>query len=261
MKISIVTVCLNSRRFIDETIESVLSQDYPDFEHVIIDGGSTDGTVELIRSYAERDARIIWSSESDRGISDAMNKGVSLATGDVVAHLNSDDYFANPAVLSRVAACFKAVPKCDWLTAGLTFVDEDGGFLRDVKVRRYSFRRLLRGNIILHPSTFIRRAFFHEVGGFDLSLKYCMDYDLFLRLGGLAPPYLLDDQLACFRVHNDSRSVVRSTEAYAEEFQVRMNCLGATGRSTWFYLLDHQVKKRLNRLYYKRLLAHDRKQD
>lgn len=261
MKISIVTVCLNSRRFIDETIKSVLSQNYPDFELVIIDGGSSDGTVELIRNYAERDTRIIWYSESDRGISDAMNKGASLASGVVVAHLNSDDYFPHTAVLDRVAARFKAEPKCLWLTAGLTFVDEDRAFLRDVRVRKYSFRRLLRGNIILHPSTFIRRDVFHEVGGFDLSLKYCMDYDLFLRLGVLAPPCSLDDQLACFRVHSGSRSIARSEQAYAEEFQVRMNYLGKTGRSTWIYRLDYQIKKRLNRLYYGGLLASSSKQN
>lgn len=260
MKLSIITVCLNSRGFIGEAIESVLSQDYPDFEHVIVDGGSTDGTVELISSYAANDARIVWVSESDRGISDAMNKGVTMASGDVIVHLNSDDYFANANVLARVASRFNTETKCNWLTAGLTFVDESGALLKDVKVRRYSFRRLLRGNIILHPATFIRRSAFLDAGGFDMSLHYCMDYDLFLRLGSESSPCMLDRQLTCFRVHSDSRSIVRSELAYAEEFQVRMNRLGKMGHSTWFYRLDYQFKKRLNRLFYKRLIASSQKQ-
>lgn len=260
MKLSIITVCLNSRRFIGETIESVLSQDYGDVEHVIVDGGSTDGTLDLIRRYAADDERVVWVSENDRGISDAMNKGVAMASGEIVAHLNSDDYYAHPGVLSRVADRFHADAGCDWLTAGLTFVDERRLPLRDVRVRRYSFRRLLRGNIILHPATFIRRSVFRGVGGFDLSLRYCMDYDLFLRLGRKSSPCLLDQQLACFRVHPESRSVVHAVQAHAEEYQVRMNWLAEMSRPTWFYRLDYQLKKKLNRLFYNRLIADGRRQ-
>ncbi len=260
MKLSIITVCLNSRRFIAETIESVLSQDYHDVEHVIVDGGSTDGTVELIRSYAANDARIVWTSESDRGISDAMNKGVLMASGDVIVHLNSDDYFADANVLARVASRFNAEKKSNWLTAGLTFVNANRSLLKNVRVRRYSFRRLLRGNIVLHPATFIRRSVFLDAGGFDVSLHFCMDYDLFLRLGSKSQPCLLDQQLTCFRVHPESRSVVRSAQAHAEEFQVRMNFLAEMNRPTWFYRWDYQFKKRLNRLFYYRLMAASDKQ-
>ena len=258
MKISVITVCFNSARFIAQAIQSVLSQDHPNFELVIVDGGSTDGTVELIRRYAERDRRIIWRSEPDQGISDAMNKGVSMASGEVISHLNSDDYYPHAGVLSRVDAVLNSHSETPWLTGGLTFVAEDGGVLREMRPRRYSFRRLLRGNILLHPATFIRRHAFLDVGAFNLALQYCMDYDLFLRLGRLAPPLILDESLACFRAHPGSRSIVFSEQAYAEEFKVRVNHLRETGRMVWPYQLDYQIKRRFNKLINRRLLDNSR---
>ena len=259
MKISVITVCFNSFEFIGQTIDSVLSQDYSDLEYVIVDGGSTDGTLDLIRNYAEQDARIKWSSEPDQGIADAMNKGVARAGGELITHLNSDDYYLHDQVLSQVASCFQSAPGTNWLTAGFNFISENGSFIREIRVRRYSFRRLVRGNIILHPSTFITREAFHETGGFNPSLQYCMDYDLFLRLGMRSSPFILDEQLTCFRVHPDSRSVSQSEKAYAEEYQVRMKFLNETGRSKWLYALDYQVKRRLNKVFYRGLLASNRR--
>jgi len=259
MKLSIITVCLNSRRFLPQAIESVLSQDYQNFEYIIVDGGSSDGTVDLIKQYAENDPRILWSSEPDLGISDAMNKGAFRASGDVIAHLNSDDYYAHTTVFSQVIDCFKTSSSIVWLTGGLIFVAEDGAPMRELGARNYSFRRLLRGNILLHPATFIRREAFCAVGAFDPNLQYCMDYDLFLRLGEKAAPFVLDEQLTCFRIHADSRSVTSSEQAYAEELQVRMNYLHETGRPSWFYKIDYQIKSRLNRMFYKGLLSSSRK--
>ena len=254
MKFSIVTVCYNASSFIAETIESVLSQDYDDFEYLIVDGDSSDNTVEIIKHYAV-DPRLTWQTAPDRGISDAMNKGVSLASGDIVAHLNADDYYADKSVLKRVAAAFRENPEPGWVSAGFTFVAEDGAHIRAVRARRYSYRRLVRGNILLHPATFISRELFQRVGGFDVSLRYCMDYDLFLRLGAVAPPVMLDDLLACFRVHGDSRTITQSDSAYAEEFLVRSRLLRRNGRMLWPYALDYKIKSRLNRWFYKRLQA------
>ena len=93
MKISIITITLNSRKYLDKSISSVLSQDHQNLEYIFVDGGSTDGTLEIIKKYAEKDQRIRWISEPDRGIADAMNKGVALATGDIIAHLHSDDSY------------------------------------------------------------------------------------------------------------------------------------------------------------------------
>jgi glycosyltransferase involved in cell wall biosynthesis len=253
LPISVITITLNSERFLAECLASVAAQGDCLYEHIIVDGASTDATLELIKSHAATDSRVRWISEPDRGISDAMNKGVALATGEVITHLNSDDYYPHPQVLSTVQDCFSCNPKDAWLTAGLTFVSEEGAFIRDVRVRRYSYRRLVRGNILLHPSTFIKRDLFNAVGGFKLSLSYCMDYDLFLRLGSVTPPLVVDKQLSCFRAHADSRSVSQAEQAYAEEFQVRMDYLYSQGLSTIYYRLDHQIKRRLNNLFYRRL--------
>lgn len=255
MKLSVVTVCKNNRVFLPQTIESVLAQDYDDVEYLIVDGGSSDGTVEIIKDYADKSGSIRWISEPDGGISDAMNKGVAMATGDVVAHLHSDDYYAHRGVLSHVASKFKEYPKIRWLTAGLSFAAEDGRVLKEVRVRKYSYRRLLRGNILLHPATFIRRDAFQKVGGFNEEVRYCMDYDLFLRLGAISDPLSLDEQLAFFRVHTGSLSVSQSEQAYAEEFEVRLKCLRQLGRSSFFYRLDYQLKRHLNKFLYQKMIA------
>lgn len=255
LRISVITVTLNSERFLAECLSSVISQGDRFHEHIIVDGGSTDGTLGIIKRHAAADSRVRWISEPDRGISDAMNKGVALATGDIVTHLNSDDFYPHPQVLSTVLDSFSRSPNDAWLTAGLTFVSEEGTIIRDVRVRRYSFKRLVRGNILLHPSTFIKRDLLIAVGGFDLSLSFCMDYDLFLRLGSVTPPLVLDKQLSCFRVHADSRSLSHSVQAYTEEYRVRMNYLRSKGRSAIFYRLDFQIKRHLNRLLYRWLLS------
>lgn len=255
MRISIVTVVLNAERFLAECLDSVAAQDGSLHEHIIVDGGSTDATLEIIKEHAGTDPRIRWISEPDRGISDAMNKGVALSTGDIIAHLNSDDYYPHPHVFSTVLDCFYQNPMYSWLTAGSTFVSGEGAFIRDIRARRYSYRRLVRGNILMHPSTFIKRDLFNEAGGFDLSLSYCMDYDLFLKLGRIAPPLTVDKQLSCFRVHAASRSIFHSELAYAEEFKVRMDYLRRNRRSTLYYRLDYQIKRHLNKFFYRRLLA------
>ncbi|NTV48342.1 MAG: glycosyltransferase [Geobacteraceae bacterium] len=255
MRISVITVTLNSERFLAECLASVASQGDGLHEHIIVDGGSTDATVEIIRKHAASDARVHWISEPDNGISDAMNKGAAMATGDVIAHLNSDDYYADPRVLATVLDCFYRNPEYSWLTAGFSFVSGRGTFIRDIRVRKFSFRRLVRGNIILHPSTFIKRDLFNSVGGFDVSLSYCMDYDLFLRVAMVSPPLVVDKQLSCFRAHAGSRSVSQSEQAYAEEFHVRMAYLRSVKRSTLYYRFDYGIKRYLNKLLYRRLLA------
>lgn len=253
MRVSIITVSYNAARYITQTIESVLAQDYPDLEYIIVDGASNDGTLEIIKRYAD-DPRLKWISEADEGIADAMNKGAALATGEIIAHLNADDYYPNAQTISRVATGFDNHPDILWLTGGFDFVAEDGRFLESFKVRRYSFRRLVRGNILQHPSTFIRLDAFRTAGGFDPSLRYCMDYDLFLRLGELAPPFLLNERLSCFRVHGASRTITESDNSYAEEFMVRRRYLKEQRRSIIPYWMQYHVKKILNRRLYSQLL-------
>lgn len=243
MKFSIITITRDSRRYLDEAMESVLSQDWPDLEYILVDGGSTDGTLDLIRSRAARDPRVRWVSEPDDGISDAMNKGIRMACGDIIAHLHSDDLYPAPDVLSRVAAAFEIHPEALWLTGGQYGIDEQGAPFQEIRVRPYSYRKLVRCNCILHPATFVRSEGFRRAGLFDTGLKYAMDYDLWLRLGALGAPLLVDAPLACFRLHGGSLSTVETAQAFDEAFAVRKRAVGNRPVTVFFHYLYYLLKR------------------
>jgi glycosyltransferase involved in cell wall biosynthesis len=253
MKISVITVTLNAERFLRQTILSVLGQDYNNYEYIIIDGRSHDQTLAIIEEYAALDARIQYKSEPDRGISDAMNKGAQLANGDILVCLHADDFFADTSVLKRVAKLLEN-PSEIWLTGGIRYVDQAGSSLMDITARRFSYRRLLRGNIILHPATFVKRNTFMEVGGFSTVLHYAMDYDLWLRIGEIAPPLVIRDILTCFRVHGGSLSCKDSDKAFAEEWNVRKLALGGHKTSYLFHYGYYMLKKLIHGRYLKRNL-------
>lgn len=225
MKITVVTICLNPGAYLSEAVRSVLAQDYRDLEYLIIDGGSTDGSIDRIKAFAAQDDRVRWWSEPDGGISQAMNRGLERASGDVVAFLHADDFYPDSAVLARVAGRFSGAPGIGWLTGGLCEVDEAGAVIRTLPARRFSRRRLLRNNILFHPATFVRRELLKAVGGFDETLHYAMDYDLWLRLAGQTAPVTLPQAIACFRVHPASRSSARRLAALDEEYLVRKHYL------------------------------------
>lgn len=182
MKISIITVCYNSAVTIRDTIDSVLSQNFEDLEYLIIDGGSTDGTLEIVRGYGDLVSKVV--SEPDRGIYDAMNKGISLANGEIVGILNSDDFFECTTVLKDVEASFIAHPEVDLVFGDVVFVDPPE---LDKVVRYYGsahFRewKLRFGWMPPHPATFVRREAYQKVGQYSTSYKIAADYEMFVRL-------------------------------------------------------------------------------
>jgi glycosyltransferase involved in cell wall biosynthesis len=195
--ISVITCTLNSARYVEQTMRSVLDQHYPNLEFWIIDGGSTDGTLEIVRRYEER---LSWISEPDHGIADAMNKGVRLATGEIVAHLHSDDLYLGNA-LWRVGRLFRDRGDAHWVIGNYQEIDEAGAVIRAVTLPPYRYALLRKWNMIGHPAAFVRRALFDECGLFSLDLRYGMDYDLWLRIGARYEPLQLSDTLASFRVH------------------------------------------------------------
>ena len=181
MKISVITVCYNSALTIKNTLESVALQRYKDFEHLIIDGGSKDGTLEIIRAWKGHPVRLI--SESDEGIYDAMNKGVRLATGDVVAFLNADDFYKDANVLGRVAQVMQA--------EGLDALYGDVEFFRpgqqDTIARRYNSGRFTVGRLgwgwmPAHPALFVRRALFERYGVFRTDYRIAGDFEFIARV-------------------------------------------------------------------------------
>ena len=221
LKFSVVTITYNSERYLEEAINSVVSQGYQDLEYIIVDGGSTDGSLSVIRKFAATDSRIRWISEPDMGISDAMNKGIKLSTGDVIAHLHSDDAYL-PGTLRRVAEIFQANPPVKWVTGLLRVIDGSGAAIYDTTLKAsYSFMSLIARNLVGHPATFIRKEIFDEVGGFDTNLRYAMDYDLWLRIASRYEPLAINQVFAKFRSHQDSLSSRELLNAIDEEFSIK----------------------------------------
>lgn len=221
-RFSIITCTWNSQSWLAESIASVLVQDYPEIEIIFVDGGSTDNTLAQINAIG-RPIKLIGPVQG--GISNAMNHGLKAATGDIVAYLHSDDFYLRTDGLSVVARAF-ASSGCRWLF-GRTLRAIDGQLLPEgFTAPRYSRTQLLRGNFIPHPATFVTRSLMLEAGGFDTSLRYAMDYDLWLRLSQLAEPVQLDLPLAAFREHDGSLSTRNRMAAMREDLQVRLRHAG-----------------------------------
>jgi glycosyltransferase involved in cell wall biosynthesis len=177
-KISIITVCFNSEKTINDTIDSVAEQLYPHKEHVIIDGGSTDSTVDIIRTHNG----IRWISEPDRGIYDAMNKGISRATGDIIGILNADDLYIDNTVLTQVASIFadNEVQAC---FADLVYVEQHdlSKIVRFWKSNPYQEGLFRKGWMPAHPTFFVRRQVYEKYGNFDLAFPRQSDFELTMR--------------------------------------------------------------------------------
>ncbi|HLL97166.1 MAG TPA: glycosyltransferase family 2 protein [Spirosoma sp.] len=180
MKVSIITVVFNGAEHIRDCIESVINQTYPDIEYIVVDGKSTDGTVEIIQSYGTKIARVV--SEPDKGLYDAMNKGIGLATGEVIGLLNADDFYRHPQVIANMVALFERTD-CDAVYGDMLYVDR-----HDIKkLKRYWRSGWYADNAFMwgwmpgHLSFFARRKLYEQYGLFRLDMKSAADYELLLR--------------------------------------------------------------------------------
>ena len=181
MHISIITVCLNSAGTIADALESVGKQTFREIEHIVVDGVSTDGTQEIVRGFTPKVARLI--SEPDRGLYDAMNKGLAAASGEIIGYLNSDDVYASDDVLQKVATVF-AEPDVDACYGDLVYVHRNdmSQVVRYWRSRPYSPGLVERGWMPAHPTFFVRRRLLLEEGGFNTRYRYHADFDLVVRL-------------------------------------------------------------------------------
>ncbi len=179
MKISIITVCFNSVETIEKTIESVKSQDYDDIEYIIVDGNSSDGTINIIKKY-ESNVIDKWISESDKGLYDAMNKGLEMATGDFVGVLNSDDYFYGNSTISKVVEFLKNHSDIDAITGDVMY-EKNGKIIRKYSSKKWKPDLLKIGFMPPHLSIFIRRTMFDKYGNYTLGYKIASDYELIIR--------------------------------------------------------------------------------
>jgi glycosyltransferase involved in cell wall biosynthesis len=204
--VSIVTAVLNGARFLAETIESVRAQDYPHIEHVVIDGGSSDGTLDLLRSTPG----IVWASGKDDGMYDAINNGFRMARGEVVACLNADDRYVAPGAVSAAVEGLRSRPEIDVIYGRFRYIDEDGRLARRRQPRGgpVDLRSLRRYNCVPAHATFVRKRVLTEDGHwFDPTLRFAGDWDWLLRMaqGGERLGYL-DRVLSEFRLHRRSQT-------------------------------------------------------
>jgi len=221
-RISIITPSFNQGSFIERTIRSVLDQGYPDLEYIIMDGGSTDGTFDILKKY---EGRLKWFSEKDKGQADAINKGLQMATGSIIAYLNSDDIY-EPGTLLKVAEYFAAHPEMQWLTGKCRIIDEHDREVRkpitaykNFLLRHFSYSLLLVTNPVSQPATFWRREVIDEIGSFDIHEHYVMDYDYWLRIGKKHPLAILEDYLAGFRVYATSKTSSTFLTSFRQEVE------------------------------------------
>ncbi len=232
MKISVVTPTFNSIHTLEETIKSVMQQDYPHVEHIVVDGGSTDGTLEMLKRFPH----LKWITEKDQGHYHAMDKGCLMATGEIVAILNSDDCY-RPGVLTAVAKAFEKHPDWDGLFGDVVFVDGDG---REIFRREEAMfdRQIIRygHNVVNHQALFLKLAVYRRIGGYRYKdFKNCCDYEYVMRLIrercriGHIPVYLID-----YRYHDHGQSadlrvranMAKESAAIRKEYGVPGGSLG-----------------------------------
>lgn len=246
-RISVVTVCFNAAPTIERTIASVLSQRGADFEYVVVDGGSTDATLDILRRHAGRIDRL--TSEPDRGIFDAMNKGVAQAGGDVVYFLNADDAFVDPQVLADVARAFDADPGRAFVYGNVVLEDEPGG-ARSFPARAFRKRSISEflHNSFCHQAVFARRSLFARLGGFDLRYRYSADYEWIIRAfkrSGGRDFHFVDRDIARYSCLGRSSRHAEVTRREVTRMQLRHLM---SFEFVWYffrYVLVRRLKKRM----------------
>jgi glycosyltransferase involved in cell wall biosynthesis len=201
--VSIVTPSYNQGPFIEETILTVLNQDYPRIEYIVMDGGSTDNTLQILRKY---EGRLKWVSEKDQGQSDAINKGFQRAKGEILAWLNSDDMYFTGAV-RRAVEILQADTEIQFVYGKTRYCDETGKIIGEYPTEPFNYRRLAMFNFISQPSTFFKREVFLKAGGLNTDLQFAMDYDLWLRTVSRYKVEYLPEYLSIFRLHGKSKTI------------------------------------------------------
>ncbi|MFL7871032.1 MAG: glycosyltransferase family 2 protein [Anaerolineales bacterium] len=217
--VSIVTPSFNQAPYLEETIRSVLEQDYPRIEYMIVDGGSTDGSVGIIEKYADKLAW--WVSEVDRGQTDAINKGFGRANGQILAWINSDDTYQLGAV-SAAVKYLQEHPEVGMVYADCNFIDEDGRVIGKFGAAQTDYRRLRQGYVHIPQQTmFFRAGLWHALGPLDPSFYFAMDYDLWVRIAAHTEiKYLPGQTWANFRIHTSGKTIAADDRCWPEMVRV-----------------------------------------
>lgn len=221
LKISIITPSYNQGQFIEETILSVKNQDYPDFEHIIIDGGSTDNTIEILEKYKDT-YNMHWVSEPDEGQADAVNKGFEMAEGDIIGWLNSDDLYFSRNAVSTIVAQFRKNPDVDIIYGNSVKINSDNKFMRLKIIPEFNYTRLLRHCFINQPSVFYRASVI-KMDKLNVFLKYSMDYEYWLRLGRKYKWAKVNNIISADRNHRERKIIKDIDKSHLETKLLRDN--------------------------------------
>ncbi len=250
--VSIVTPSFNQSRFLEQTIRSVLEQDVPSLEYFVIDGGSTDGSVDIIRRYEEKLTG--WVSEKDQGQADAINKGMRRSRGEIIAWINSDDFYL-PGAVEAALKTFRQHPQAGLVYGNVLSADADGRAFNIQNFRQQGLTDLMAFQIISQPAVFMRRSVLEQAGFLDPSYHLLLDHQLWIRMARLAPMIYIPETLAVARYHADAKNLARTAEFGREAFRIvdwmrtdpilapvfqqnKARILGGAHRLDAFYLLD-----------------------
>jgi glycosyltransferase involved in cell wall biosynthesis len=234
--VTVVTPSYNQGRFIRQAIESVLTQDCPNVEYLVMDGGSSDETVSILREYS---GRLDWVSERDRGQASAINEGWRRGRGEILAWLNSDDTYLPGAIRAAVSHL------SHWPEDGAVYgegyhTDESGRVIGRYPTEAFDLDRLSKTCFICQPTVFVRRSVAKQVGYLDEGLQFCMDYDLWIRIGRVSRFGRLPGYLAATRLHGDTKTLGRRPEVYAEVLPMIQRHYGGVPPS-WIYAYSKAV--------------------
>lgn len=236
MQITVVTPSYNQGIYIKRTIDSVLSQGVEDLEYIVMDGGSTDETVDILKSYGEQ---IIWRSEKDKGQTDAVNKGIKASHGEIIGWLNSDDIYY-PGAIKKVLEVFEKHPEVNVVYGNANHIKEDDSFIEEYYTEDFDYERLKDICFICQPSLFFRKSVVDKYGYLDDKLQYCMDYDYWLRLGKGEIFYRLNELIAGSRLYDDNKTLGARRKVHEEMLTMQEKNLGKASEK-WIYNLAHVI--------------------
>lgn len=236
MKVTIITPSFNQGKYIEKTINSVLSQNILDLEYIVMDGGSTDETIDILHKYSDK---IIWKSEKDRGQTDAVNKGIRKSTGDIIGWLNSDDIYY-PNAINKVLDVFSKNPQINVVYGNAYHIDKEDKVIEEYYTEDFDYERLKEVCFICQPSLFFRKQVIEKYGYLDDSLQFCMDYDYWLRVGKGEIFYYLDEFIAGSRLYEDNKTLGCRRLVHEEMLLMQEKNLGKA-HPRWIFNLAHVI--------------------